>query len=147
ALEAGIPAALASSDLPPPLAALGESAVLAESSGADLAQVLRSAARDTRRSRARQAEERAAHLGCGWCCPPVWPCCPPSWSWASSPPSCRCSAAPSPSPRPGRSRHYPAPLPRPEVARAASAGAGSPAPPIGGASRQRVLLRPFPTMD
>ena len=63
ALEAGIPAALASSDLPPPLAALGESAVLAESSGADLAQVLRSAARDTRRSRARQAEERAAHLG------------------------------------------------------------------------------------
>lgn len=63
ALEAGIPAALASSDLPPPLAALGESAVLAESSGADLAQVLRSAARDTRRSRARHAEERAAHLG------------------------------------------------------------------------------------
>ena len=37
--------------------------MLAESSGADLAQVLRSAARDTRRSRARQAEERAAHLG------------------------------------------------------------------------------------
>src|SRR5699024_1545224 len=63
ARQAGPPAALASSDRPPPLAALGESAVLAERSGADLAQVLRSAARDTRRSRARQAEERAAHLG------------------------------------------------------------------------------------
>src|SRR5699024_997360 len=70
ALEAGIPAALASSDLPPPLAALGESAVLAESSGADLAQVLRSAARDTRRSRARHAEERAAHLGVRLVLPP-----------------------------------------------------------------------------
>lgn len=63
ALEAGIPAALATGDLPPALAALGESAVLADNSGADLAQVLRSAARDARRSRARQAEERAAHLG------------------------------------------------------------------------------------
>src|SRR5690625_701142 len=41
----------------------GEGEGAAESSGADLAQVLRSAARDTRRSRARQAEERAAHLG------------------------------------------------------------------------------------
>lgn len=62
ALEAGIPASVATQDLPAALAPLGESAVLAESSGADLARVLRSAARDTRRGRARQAEERAAQL-------------------------------------------------------------------------------------
>lgn len=62
ALEAGIPASVATHDLPNGLAPLGESAVLAEGSGADLARVLRAAARDTRRGRARQAEERAAHL-------------------------------------------------------------------------------------
>lgn len=62
ALEAGIPTPVATHGLPDGLAPLGESAVLAESSGADLGRVLRSAARDTRRGRARQAEERAAHL-------------------------------------------------------------------------------------
>lgn len=62
ALLAGVPAPVATRHLPRELAALGQSAVLAESSGADLAQVLRSAARDARRGRARDAEERAAHL-------------------------------------------------------------------------------------
>ncbi|GAA1491328.1 type II secretion system F family protein [Brachybacterium sacelli] len=62
ALEAGLPAALAAGDLPPQFAPLGQSAVLAESAGADLARVLRSAARDGRRGRARDAEARAAQL-------------------------------------------------------------------------------------
>jgi tight adherence protein B len=62
ALEAGVPASLAARDLPREFAALGESAVLAESAGADLARVLRSAARDGRRGRARQAEVLAAQL-------------------------------------------------------------------------------------
>ncbi|GAA1483672.1 type II secretion system F family protein [Brachybacterium fresconis] len=62
ALEAGLPAALAVDDLPPAFAPLGQSAVLAESAGADLSRVLRSAARDGRRGRARYAEVRAARL-------------------------------------------------------------------------------------
>lgn len=62
ALTVGVPAGAAARDLPAALSALGESAVLAENSGADLARVLRSAAKDARRGRARQAEERAAHL-------------------------------------------------------------------------------------
>ena len=65
ALRAGVPVALASRALPPPLRPLGESAALAETSGADLVPVLRSAARDARRGRAREAEERAARLAVG----------------------------------------------------------------------------------
>lgn len=63
ALRAGIPVDLAARALPPALAPLGESAALAEASGADLAPVLRSAARDARRGQARAAQERAARLG------------------------------------------------------------------------------------
>ncbi len=62
ALEAGVPASLATADLPPGLAALADSALLAETTGADLARVLRSAARDARRGRARDAEVLAAQL-------------------------------------------------------------------------------------
>ncbi|MGP9538528.1 type II secretion system F family protein [Brachybacterium sp. AOP43-C2-M15] len=62
ALEAGLPAPLASEHLPVELASLGSSAVLAETTGADLARVLRSAARDARRARARDAEVLAAQL-------------------------------------------------------------------------------------
>ncbi|MFC7456607.1 type II secretion system F family protein [Brachybacterium sp. GCM10030267] len=61
-LEAGVPAAVATRELPAEFTALGESAVLAETAGADLAHVLRSAARDARRGRARHAEVRAAQL-------------------------------------------------------------------------------------
>lgn len=62
ALEAGLPAPLATRDLPSELEALRGSAVLAEATGADLARVLRSAARDARRARARDAEVLAAQL-------------------------------------------------------------------------------------
>ena len=62
ALAAGVPAAVAAGELPEQLAPLGESTVLAETSGADLARVLRSAAKDMRRGTARSAEERAEHL-------------------------------------------------------------------------------------
>ncbi|MGO1388773.1 type II secretion system F family protein [Brachybacterium alimentarium] len=62
ALDAGLPAVLATAELPSEFTALGQSAVLAESAGADLARVLRSAARDARRGRARDAEVRAAQL-------------------------------------------------------------------------------------
>ncbi|MEE1650889.1 type II secretion system F family protein [Brachybacterium sp. J144] len=62
ALRGGVPAALAVADLPERFAALGRSAVLAETSGADLARVLRSAALDARRGKARDAEVRAAQL-------------------------------------------------------------------------------------
>lgn len=62
ALTAGLPAELGSRHLGADLAPLGRSAVLAESTGADLAHVLRSAARDARRARAREAEVRAAQL-------------------------------------------------------------------------------------
>jgi tight adherence protein B len=62
ALSAGVPAVLATRALPPELDALGRSAVLAEGTGADLARVLRSAARDARRGRARDAEVLAAQL-------------------------------------------------------------------------------------
>ncbi|WP_114853560.1 type II secretion system F family protein [Brachybacterium sp. YJGR34] len=63
ALAAGMPAALAARELPGPLETLGRSAVLAERSGADLAGVLRTAARDARRGRARESEVLAAQLG------------------------------------------------------------------------------------
>ena len=62
ALEAGVPAALAGRALPAELSALARSAVLAEGTGADLARVLRSAARDLRRGRARDVEVLAAQL-------------------------------------------------------------------------------------
>lgn len=62
ALEAGLAPELATADLPPEFTALSESAILAESAGADLARVLRSAARDARRGRARDSEVRAAQL-------------------------------------------------------------------------------------
>lgn len=62
-LAAGIPAATACSGLPGRLAALEESAVLAEASGADLVRVLRSAAKDLRSQRAQEAQEAAATLG------------------------------------------------------------------------------------
>ena len=62
ALQAGVPAATAVRALPGQLEALQRSAVLAETTGADLARVLRSAARDARRGRARDAEARAAQL-------------------------------------------------------------------------------------
>lgn len=62
ALTAGVPAAEAARALPPTWEVLGRSAVLAEGSGADLARVLRSAARDARRGRARDAEVLAARL-------------------------------------------------------------------------------------
>ena len=62
ALDAGLPAVLATAELPSGVRRAGESAVLAESAGADLARVLRSAARDARRGRARDAEVRAAQL-------------------------------------------------------------------------------------
>ena len=62
ALAAGVPARVAVAALPAQLDALGRSATLAEETGADLARVLRSAARDARRGRARDAEVRAAEL-------------------------------------------------------------------------------------
>lgn len=62
ALEAGVPAALAGQALPAELAALTRAVVLAEGTGADLSRVLRSAARDARRGRARAAEVLAAQL-------------------------------------------------------------------------------------
>lgn len=62
ALEAGVPASLAGRALPAGMGSLARSAVLAEGTGADLARVLRSAARDARRGRARDAEMRAAQL-------------------------------------------------------------------------------------
>ncbi len=62
ALAAGVPASLAATRLPAPLAPLGTGVVLAAEAGADLARVLRSAAADSRRGRARDAEARAAQL-------------------------------------------------------------------------------------
>lgn len=62
ALGAGVPATLAGSTLPAELAVLARSVVLAEGTGADLSRVLRSAARDARRGRARDAEVLAAQL-------------------------------------------------------------------------------------
>lgn len=62
ALEAGVPAGLAGRSLPAELEALARSAVLAEGTGADLSRVLRSAARDARHGRAREAEVLAAQL-------------------------------------------------------------------------------------
>ena len=62
ALSAGVPAIHATRALPAELEALGHSAVLAEGTGADLARVLRSAARDARRGRTRDAEVLAAQL-------------------------------------------------------------------------------------
>lgn len=62
ALTAGVPAPHATRALPPELEALGQSAVLAEGTGADLARVLRSAARDGRRAHARDSEVLAAQL-------------------------------------------------------------------------------------
>lgn len=62
ALEAGVPASLAGRALPAELAALARSVVLSEGTGADLSRVLRSAARDSRRGRARAAEVLAAQL-------------------------------------------------------------------------------------
>ena len=62
ALEAGVPAALAGRALPTELDSLARSAVLAEGTGSDLSRVLRSAARDARRGRAREAEVLAAQL-------------------------------------------------------------------------------------
>jgi tight adherence protein B len=61
-LAAGVPSVLAAQHLPPELAVLGESALLAERSGADLTRVLHGAARDARRDRARDAEAAAARL-------------------------------------------------------------------------------------
>lgn len=63
ALAGGVPSRLAAAHLDPSVQVLGTSALLAESSGADLAQVLRSAAADSRRGRARDAEAAAARLG------------------------------------------------------------------------------------
>lgn len=62
ALEAGLAPELATAGLPAEFAALRESAILAESAGADLSRVLRSAGRDARRGRARDSEVRAAQL-------------------------------------------------------------------------------------
>lgn len=62
ALEAGVPAALAGRALPAELSPLARSATLAEGTGADLSRVLRSAARDARHGRARDAEVLAAQL-------------------------------------------------------------------------------------
>src|SRR5699024_6299970 len=59
---AGVPASLAGRTLPAELAVLARSAALAEGTGADLSRVLRSAARDARRGRARDAEVLAAQL-------------------------------------------------------------------------------------
>jgi tight adherence protein B len=61
-LTAGVPSQLAAEHLDPSLAVLGESALLAEHSGADLTRVLRGAAQDARRDRARDAEAAAARL-------------------------------------------------------------------------------------
>ncbi|EYT49503.1 type II secretion system F family protein [Brachybacterium muris] len=61
-LRSGVPAPVAAAALPEEFEALGQSAVLAELAGADLARALRSAAQDARRGRARAAEERAARL-------------------------------------------------------------------------------------
>src|SRR5699024_3031223 len=55
-------ASLAGRTLPAELAVLARSAALAEGTGADLSRVLRSAARDARRGRARDAEVLAAQL-------------------------------------------------------------------------------------
>lgn len=63
ALLAGVSAREAARALPAHLAPLVESAQLAAASGADLSGVLRSAAEDSRRGRARAAEVRAAQLG------------------------------------------------------------------------------------
>lgn len=63
ALAAGMPPQDAACSLPAGLRPLGESAVLAASAGADLSGVLRCAAEDARRGRAREAEVRAARLG------------------------------------------------------------------------------------
>src|SRR5699024_12421830 len=64
ALGAGVPAALAGRTLPAELDVLARSAALAEGTGADLARVLRSAARDARRGGAREGEVHAAQLQC-----------------------------------------------------------------------------------
>lgn len=61
-LRAGVPAVVATAQLPAEFSALGQSAVLAEAAGADLARALRASAQDARRGRARAAEERAAQL-------------------------------------------------------------------------------------
>ncbi|ONN63514.1 pilus assembly protein TadB, partial [Herbaspirillum sp. VT-16-41] len=52
-LRSGVPAPVAAAALPEEFEALGQSAVLAELAGADLARALRSAAQDARRGRAR----------------------------------------------------------------------------------------------
>lgn len=62
ALEAGVPAALTGNALPAGLEPLSRSVALAAGTGADLSRVLRSAARDARRGRARAAEVLAAQL-------------------------------------------------------------------------------------
>src|SRR5699024_4392949 len=62
ALGAGVPASLAGRTLPAELAVLARSAALAEGTGADLSRALRSAARDARRGRARDADVLAAQL-------------------------------------------------------------------------------------
>ncbi|PWH06513.1 pilus assembly protein TadB [Brachybacterium endophyticum] len=61
-LASGVPATLAAAHLDPSLAVLGQSALLAERSGADLTRVLSGAAQDARRDRAREAEAAAARL-------------------------------------------------------------------------------------
>lgn len=63
ALAAGAPAAVALRALPAALAPLREAAMVGESTGADLAGLLRSCGRDARRGRARDAEAAAARLG------------------------------------------------------------------------------------
>lgn len=63
ALAAGVPVATACTRLPDELQAVHEAALLAESSGADLAESIRAAGVDQRRGAAREAEAAAARLG------------------------------------------------------------------------------------
>ena len=62
ALERGTPATVALAVFDGPWAPLRETAVMGEAVGADLAALLRSAAADSRRRRAREAEAAAARL-------------------------------------------------------------------------------------
>lgn len=62
ALLAGVPVSTALAALPAPLAVLRDVALIGERTGADLVGLLRSAARDARRGRAREAEAAAARL-------------------------------------------------------------------------------------
>lgn len=62
ALRAGVPPRVAVRHLDEDMAPLRDAALLAHSSGADLAQILRSASRDRRRALARDAEAAAARL-------------------------------------------------------------------------------------